>query len=102
MSPTEGTLPDEASTPTPRRRRARRSDAAASPARARRTRPSGDDLVAQLTAMVDRLIQENRELKRSLARVERSVGAGEGLGQAARALSGLQRRVSRALSGAGG
>jgi hypothetical protein len=52
--------------------------------------------------MVDKLIAENRELKRQLARTERSAGGGNGLGQATRALSGLQRRVSRALSDDGG
>jgi hypothetical protein len=53
--------------------------------------------VAQLTDMVDKLISENRELKRAIARAEKSV-VGDGLGQATRALSGLQRRVSQALS----
>ena len=52
--------------------------------------------------MVDKLIAENRELKRQIARVERSAGGGDGLGQTARALSGLQRRVSWALGSDGG
>ena len=89
--------------PPARQRRTRRSADETSPAprRTRRPQPSGEDLVAQFSAMVDRLIAENRDLKRALARAERA--AGDGLGQAARALSGLQRRVSRALaSGPGG
>jgi hypothetical protein len=83
--------------PATTRRRSRRSSSGGG-----RARLSGDDLVAQLTSMVDRLIAENRELKRALARAERSAGGGDGLGQATRALSGLQRRVSRALSADGG
>ncbi len=102
---TDDTAAGDSSTPTSRRRRSRSSDSStASSRRARRPRVSGDDLVAQLTGMVDRLIQENRELKRAIARAEQST-VGAGLGQAARALSGLQRRVSRALAevpGAGG
>ncbi len=102
----EGITTGETSTPTTRRRRSRRSDSAtAGTGRGRPPRLSGDDLVAQLTAMVDQLIDENRALKRALARAERSAGGGDGLGQATRALSGLQRRVSRALAdapGAGG
>ena len=88
----------DAPTPPARRRRPRRTDGDSGPAprRTRRPQVSGEDLVAQLSAMVDRLIAENRDLKRVLARAER--GAGDGLGQAARALSGLQRRVSRALA----
>jgi hypothetical protein len=46
---------------------------------------------------VDQLIKENQQLKRDLARAEK--GEGGGLGSAARALAGLQRRVSRQLSG---
>jgi len=98
MSTIEGTAPDDTATTTSRRRSRRSSSTGAGAARGRRPRLSGDDLVAQLTAMVDQLIQENRELKRALVRAERS-GGGDGLGQAARALTGLQRRVSRALSG---
>jgi hypothetical protein len=47
--------------------------------------------------MVDQLVKENRELKRAVALAQRAHG-GVGLGQAAKALSGLQRRVSQALS----
>jgi hypothetical protein len=47
--------------------------------------------------MVDRLIKENRDLKRAVANAEKTV-MGAGLGQATRVLSGLQRRVSQALS----
>jgi hypothetical protein len=85
---------------TTTRRRARRTDTGASgPRRSRRPRPSGAELVDSLTEMVDRLLAENRDLKRALARAQQ--GAGTGLGQAARALSGLQRRVSRALNSEG-
>ncbi len=96
------TTTDEPSAPTTRWRRTR-STADGSPAarRTRRPRPSGDDLLAQLTAQVDRLIAENRELKRAIARAEKAQGASGGLGQAARALSGLQRRVSQALASDG-
>jgi hypothetical protein len=65
--------------------------------RTRRTVRSADDVVASLTAMVDQLISENKRLKRELAQVERTAGAAT-LGQAAKTLSGLQRRVSRALA----
>jgi len=51
--------------------------------------------------MVDKLIAENRELKRAIAKAEKAQGPGGGLGQAAKALSGLQRRVSQALAGGG-
>ena len=84
---------DEPST-TPRR--TRRS---ASTARTRRPRQSGDELLAQLTDQVDRLIAENRDLKRAIAKAQQA--AGGGLGQAGRALAGLQRRVSQALASDG-
>lgn len=85
----------------PRRRggRTRRQDGAPAQAgarRGRRTATGGEDIVNSLAEMVDRLIRENQELKRELARAERAQ-AGGNLGQAARTLSGLQRRVNRAL-----
>ena len=88
---------DNSGSPSPTRR-ARRSESAANAA-TRRTRsvPTGEALLADLTQLVDRLIQENRELKRVLARAQKSDG-GAALGQATRALSDLQRRVSRALT----
>jgi type II secretory pathway component HofQ len=49
--------------------------------------------------MVDQLINENRQLKRALARAEKAQGGGT-VGQAAKALSGIQRRLNRALDGA--
>ena len=101
MTTSEGTAPDDTSTPSGRSRRARRSaSGTAGTRRSRQPRLSGDDLVGQLSATVEQLIAENRELKRTLARVEKA-SAGAGLGDATRALSGLQRRVSRALSGDG-
>jgi hypothetical protein len=48
--------------------------------------------------MVDELISENKRLKRALAQAESAAGTSSGLGQATRTLSGLQRRLSRALS----
>jgi len=57
--------------------------------------------VSKLAEQVDQLIKENRELKRALARAERDQ-SGAGLGQAARTLSGLQRRLNRALDSAAG
>jgi hypothetical protein len=54
-------------------------------------------VVASLTAMIEQLISENRRLKRDVASAERGA-AGSSLGQASKALSGLQRRVSRALA----
>src|SRR5438552_16744883 len=84
---------------TPRRRSSRRAEPGTPRRRPRDTRPGGDALVADLSEMVDRLIQENRELKRALARAEKTQG-GADLGQATRTLSGLQRRVSRALGSA--
>ena len=65
------------------------------PKRGRRPRLSGDVLVTSLAEMVDLLIKENRELKRFLARAERARGSGN-LGQAGKALSGLQRRLTGA------
>src|SRR2546423_12220537 len=67
-------------------------------ARSRRPQLRGDLLLASLAEQVDQLIKENQQLKRDLARAERGQGGG-GLGSAARALAGLQRRVSRQLSG---
>jgi hypothetical protein len=55
-------------------------------------------LLASLAEQVDQLIKENQQLKRDLARAEKGQSGG-GLGAAARALAGLQRRVSRQLSG---
>jgi cell division septum initiation protein DivIVA len=81
---------DEPSTTSRRRQRS------ASTARTRRPRQSGDELLTQLTAQIDRLIAENRDLKRAIAKAEQA--AGGGLGQASRALAGLQRRVSQALA----
>ena len=53
--------------------------------------------MTSLAEMVDLLIKENRQLKRALARAEKTRGSGN-LGQAAKALSGLQRRLTRALN----
>lgn len=80
-------------------RRTRRPDRSETPARPRtsRVRAGGDALIGDLTDMVDRLIRENRDLKRALARAEKGQGSGN-LAQATRTLSGLQRRVSRALA----
>src|SRR5258708_39188356 len=92
--------PDAA--PGPRRaRRARRSAStpAAAPRRGQRASLAGDALIANLAEMVDQLIKENRDLKRALARAEKGEGGGN-LGQAARTLSGLQRRLNRALESA--
>lgn len=86
-------------TPTKRTRRSRRSDLKATitaPRRGRSPRLTGDALVANLAELVDRLIKENRELKRALARVEKADG-GANLGQATKTLSGIQRRLNRAL-----
>jgi hypothetical protein len=52
--------------------------------------------VTSLAEMVDLLIKENRQLRRALARAEKTQGSGN-LGQAAKALSGLQGRIARAL-----
>jgi hypothetical protein len=91
----------EIASTTPRRRagRPRKTQGApapAAPTRGRRPRLSGDALVTSLAEMVDLLIKENRQLKRALARAEKARGSGN-LGQAAKALSGLQQRVTRAL-----
>jgi hypothetical protein len=88
-------------TTTTRRRPQRSTSTAGSSARTRRPRASGDALLAQLTAQVDRLIAENRELKRAIAKAEKAQGASGGLGQSARTLSGLQRRVSQSLASDG-
>src|SRR5262245_62702937 len=86
--------------PEPRRRRSSRSESAPAGPRRRTREPrmTGDALVADLSEMVDRLIRENKELKRELARVSKSESTAGNLGQATKTLSGLQRRLSRALS----
>ena len=53
--------------------------------------------MTSLAGMVDLLIKENRQLKRALTRAEKARGIGNLEQQAAKALSGLQRRVTRAL-----
>ena len=53
--------------------------------------------MTSLAQMVDLLIKENRQLKRALVRAEKAGGSGN-LGQAAKALSGLQGRLTRALN----
>lgn len=89
---------EAASTPTRRtRRRTQSSTLSATAARGRRPRLSGDALVNSLAEMVDRLIKENRDLKRALARAE-ATGGGAALGQSVKTLSGLQRRLNRALA----
>lgn len=96
------TTSENSSAPTSRRSRSpRRLDAgatSAAPRRSRRARLAGDALVASLAEMVDQLIKENRELKRALDRAEKARG-GANLGQAAKTLSGLQRRLDRVLEG---
>ena len=89
-----------ASRRTRRTERSETSTGAPAARRSSRTRVGGDALVSDLSEMVDRLIKENRELKRALARAEKSQGGGN-LGLATRTLTGLQRRVSRALAGSG-
>ena len=87
------------STPRRRARRARKNQVASepqSPKRGRRPRLSRDALVSSLAEMVDLLIKENRQLKRAVARAEKARGSGN-LSQTAEALSGLQRRLTRAL-----
>lgn len=84
------------------RRRARRprkaqgAPEAQAPKPGRRPRLSRDALVTSLAEVVDLLIKENRQLKRALARAEKTQGSGN-LGPAAKALAGLQRRLTRAL-----
>ncbi len=80
-----------------RPRKTQGAPAPALPTRGRRPRLSGDALVSSLAEMVDLLIKENRQLKRALARAEKA-GESANVGQAAKALSGLQRRVTRALN----
>ncbi len=91
----------EIASSTPRRRagRPRNTEVAPkppSPKRGRRPRLSRDALITSLAEMVDRLIKENRQLKRALARADKAQGSGN-QGQATKALSGLQRRLTRAL-----
>jgi hypothetical protein len=80
-----------------RRRKTEGAPAPALPIRGRRPRLSGDALVTSLAEMVDLLIKENRQLKRALARAEKA-GENANLAQAAKALAGLQLRVTRALN----
>jgi len=91
----------ETASSAPRRRagRPRKTEGAApprGPQRGRRPRLSGGALLTSLTEIVDLLIKENRQLKRALARTERAQGSAN-LGRSAKALSGLQRRLTRAL-----
>ena len=101
MTTTDDPTDDPTAATTTRPRRSRSTATTAGTGRARRPRLSGDDLVAQLTAMVDQLIAENRELKRAIAKAENAQGAAGGLGPATKVLSGLQRRVSQALASDG-
>ena len=95
LTETAGT-PD--ATPSPSRRRTRSRSSEATPARrSQQPRLAGDALVASLADMVDQLIRENRELKKALARAESGAGGGA-LGQSAKILAGLQRRVYRSLT----
>jgi len=88
--------PDTTQPPSRRRTRSRSSEG--TPARrSRQPRLAGDALVASLADMVDQLIRENRELKKALARAESGAGGGS-LGQSAKILAGLQRRVYRSLT----
>jgi hypothetical protein len=93
---TTETAATESAPATRRARRSRGSDTATTTGRSHRPQLGGEALLANLTEMVDQLIRENRDLKRALARAEKGQGAGN-LGQAARALTGLQRRLNRAL-----
>jgi hypothetical protein len=82
----------------PRRRRTTRGRPAATTSRTgRRPKQSAEDVIASLTGMVEQLIIENRQLKRDLARAERAAQA-PSLGQPTKTVTGLQRRVSRALT----
>jgi hypothetical protein len=91
---------DIASAGPPRRagrpRKSQGAPAPAAPTRGSRPRLSGDALVTSLAGMVDLLIKENRQLKRAVARAEKAPGTGN-LGQAGKALAGLQRRLTQAL-----
>jgi len=91
MTTTDDATTQPAAPPSRRRTRRSTSTPSGSTARTRRPRLGGDALLGELTAMVDKLIAENRELKRALAKVEKSP-VGAGLGEATRALAGLQRR----------
>jgi hypothetical protein len=82
------------------RRRTTDSTSDGTPRRSRRPRASGTDLLATLAEQVEQLIKENRQLKRALATAEKVQGPGAGLGQAAKVLSGLERRIGRALTAA--
>jgi hypothetical protein len=95
------TAATEIASAAPRRRagRPRKTPGASerpAPKRGRRPRLSGDALVTSLAEMVDLLIKENRQLKRALARAEKA-RVRVNSGQATKALSGLQRRLTRAL-----
>jgi hypothetical protein len=95
------TAATEIASSRPRRPKARPRETQGAPdppatKRRRRQRLSRDALVSSLAEMVDLLIKENRQLKRAVARAEKARGSGN-LGQAAEALSGLQRRLTRAL-----
>src|SRR5262245_63079509 len=84
----EDTRPEGPSTSAARRRPRRPGSTTpgGGRTRGRAPRPAGEDLVANLTEMVDRLIKENRELKRAIASAEKTV-AGAGLAQATKMLS---------------
>lgn len=94
----ESAAKSASTTPRRRTRRPRTPDASANAGarRGRRPRLSGDALLASLGQLVDQLIKENRQLKRSLAQAGKVQG-GAGVGQAAKTLSGIQRRLTRAL-----
>ncbi|MFZ0215028.1 MAG: hypothetical protein WAM30_03710 [Candidatus Dormiibacterota bacterium] len=87
MSPTSNT----------RRRAPAAENGATSGRRHAPTPSSGDALVADLVHSVDRLLAENRALKREVVQLQRKLASAAGLGDSARTLANLQRRIAHAL-----
>lgn len=93
-----------AAAPTPASgRRARRTTRAATTGRTSRTRrrQTGPEALQVLKSTVDKLIKENRQLKRQLAHLhEKATGTSRsGVAAVERGMRTIQRKAQRALSG---
>jgi hypothetical protein len=90
--------PTSEETATPRRRRRPRGATTAATTSSRGRRLHGADLIESLRESVEQLIEENRSLKRQLAKATAG-GASSAVTGAERTLRSIQRKVLRAVGG---
>src|SRR2546421_12944077 len=86
---------DDTAATSRRRRRPRAASAGGATTAARRTRLRGADLIESLRESVEQLIEENRSLKRQLAKA--TAGGASSVPGAERTLRSIQRKVLRAV-----